>query len=810
MPITERTKRLKERCRYKHVAGGEYVDPNVKAGVERARYITEAHKEHVGKPICIVRAECLKNVLHKMTIHIQEDEILVGANTEHPDYFPMYPELSYFSTVDMVESPYCTEKEEMRAIAEYWRPYTIQRKAEKYFTPEELDIMYSATTVQPPMFVTAFSSIMPNYESVLDDGLEKRLEMIESELANANAKMRQSPWIAKDSLPYLDKIDQWEAMIIADKAVIAWAQRYSRLAKIIAENFEPNEERKQELLEVSDICRQVPAKAPRGLRDAMQAKWFTYLICHSIERYSSGYGQKEDRMLWPFYKRSVIDKTHQPMTRDQAQELFECERLKVSEHGSTKGRQLREFFAGANDLFILTLGGTNPDGTDACTECTDVILDATESIVTTEPSIAFRWNKNGRVETKKRVFNCIKKGFGFPSIKNDELNTEQLMKYFNVPEEQARDWALVLCMSPGVTGRRGTQKTRSEGGSDLYPAKILEIALNQGYDEFFTESQLGPQTPDASEFKSIEDVWEALRQQARFAIDLTIRSKDVGRVMEAKYLCCPFISSIDDGCVEKGMDANELAEIPNPWHNLIGGNIVVVDSIAAIQKLIFEEKKYTMADLLDALKNNWEGREEMRLDFWNAPKFGNDDPYADQIAKRYYDMMADEFTRVRTYSGTFPLPLAQSVAGYIVNGPKTGATPNGRHAGEALDDGGISPYMGCDHGGPTAVLNSVSKIDVSRYKGILLNQRLSPTMMNSEAGFDLWLSYMNTWHSLGIDHVQFNVTSTDDMRAAQHEPEKYTDTIVRVAGYSAKFIDLARYSQDTIIARTEHELGAAK
>ena len=330
MATTERTKRLKARCRYKHVAGGEYVDPAVRAGVERARYVTEAHKENTGKPICIQRARGLENILKKMTVHIQEDELLVGANTEHPNFFPMYPELSYFATIDMVESPYCNNKEEMREIAEYWRPYTIQRKGEFYFTQEELDVMYSATTVQPPMFVTAFSSIMPNYESVLEDGLEKRLEMIEAKIAEGNAEMRKSPWIAKDKLVFMDKIDQWTAMSIAVKAVMAWIQRYARLAKNMAENFESNDKRKEELLEIADICRHVSTKPPRGLRDAMQLKWFTYLLCHSIERYSSGYGQKEDKILWPFYKASVIDKKAQPMTREEAVELFECERLKVS------------------------------------------------------------------------------------------------------------------------------------------------------------------------------------------------------------------------------------------------------------------------------------------------------------------------------------------------------------------------------------------------------------------------------------------------------------------------------------------------
>ena len=516
----------------------------------------------------------------------------------------------------------------MREIAEYWRPYTIQTKGEKYFSEEELDVAYSATIVQPPMFVTAFSSIMPNYESILEDGLEKRIEAVEAKIEEANAQLRESPWVAKDNLPLLNKIDKWRAMVMADKAVMAWAQRYSRLAKIIAENFEDDDRRCDELMEISDICRQVPAKPPRGLRDAMQCKWFTYLICHSIERYASGYGQKEDKILWPYYKMSVIEGSGQPMTREEAQELFECERLKVSEHGSTKGRQLREFFAGANDLFILTIGGLNADGSDGCNDCTDAILDAAASMKTTEPSIGFRWNAKGRTQTKRKVFECIRKGMGFPSIKHDENGINQLMNYFNVPEEKANEWALVLCMSPGITGRRGTQKSRTEGGEDIYPGKLLELALADGYDHFFTDMQLGPKTGDASRFESIDDLWEAFQLQTRYSIDLALRAKDISRTLEATYLPCPFISSLDDGCVEKGMNDTEIAEVPNPWHNMNTGSTCVIDSFAAIQKLVFDEKKYTMEQLVKALQANWEGCEEMRQDFWNAPKFGNDDDYA--------------------------------------------------------------------------------------------------------------------------------------------------------------------------------------
>nr|QWJ88493.1 BssA [uncultured bacterium] len=807
MPITERTARLKARCRWKHTSGGEYVDPDVRAGVERARYLTESYKQTLGEPEVIRRAKGLANILYKTTIHIQEDELIVGHNAENPNYLPLYPELSYFATLDMAESEYCADNKEMREIVEWWKPYSLQSKCEPFFTPEERDVLYSSTTTEPPVFLSAFSNVVVNYESVLEDGLNSRIKMIEERLNKAEEKLRKIPWNAQENLPLLDKIHVWHSMIIACKAVVAWARRYSRLARIMAEHFETDPKRKEELLQISDICWRIPAEPARGLKDAMQGKWFTYLICQAYERYASGYAHKEDKLLWPYYKTSVIDKAFQPMTREEAQELVECERLKVSEHGRPAGRWVREVLPGANDLFILTIGGTNGDGSDGCNDMTDVILDAAESIRTTEPSIGFRWNSKGRSETKKRVFNCIKAGLGYPSIKHDELNVAQLVNKFGVPEEQARSWALVLCMSPGVTGRRGTQKTRTEGGSEVRVIKCLELALGDGFDYSLTNKQIGPHTGDPTRFQSFEELCDALRKQLSYAINLAIRAKDISRTMKARYLQCSFISAIDDGCVEEGADAISLAEIPNPWHNTIG-NICTVNALAALKKLVFDEKKYTMEELLKALRANWEGYEEMRREFWNAPKFGNDDDYADEIARRFYDLTAEVWGEVKTYSGYAPLPLGQSVATYVHMGPRTGATPDGRKQGEVIDDGGISPYMGTDKKGPTAVLKSVSKVDASKHKGLLLNQRLSPQIIKGEKGFEIWLSYMNTWYDLKCDHVQFNVVSTEEMHAAQEEPEKYQDLIVRVAGYSARFVNLTRFGQDTIIARTVQELGS--
>lgn len=814
-PSTERTRRLKENCRWKHTAAGEFVDPGVKAGIERMRLITEAHKKSEGKPNVIRRALMLDNLLRKCTVLLMEDELIVGYHAENPKWVPLYPELSYSQIMDYLNSKYAPEAaDEARAIAEYWKPYSLQAACEPYFTEEELKAAYHPALIESPGFANGFNSIVPPYQTVLEDGLLKRIEMAEKKIEEAMAKLAELPWNA-ERLELLDKIDNWRAMIIADKAVIAWARRHARLCRIVAEHFETDPKRKEELLMIADICHRVPAEPCKGLRDAMQAKWFTYLLCHAMERYASGYAQLEDALLWPYYKASVIDKTFQPMTHAEAVELFECERLKVSSHGAGKSRQYREYFPGSNDLFILTIGGLNRYGEDNCTDCTDAILEAARNVRTAEPSIVFRWHPKCRLKTKRLVFECIRDGLGFPSIKHQAIGTAQLLwlgqfsKNRNgATPEEALEWANVLCMSPGLVGRRKTQKTRSEGGSSIFTDKVLEITLFNGYDWSYYNDQVGLKTGDPRDFKSFEELWEAFRKQFQYFMSLAIRSKDVSRVMEGRLLQMPFVSSIDDGCMEYGMDAHVLSEQPNPWHNPIS-NAVALNSLAAIKKLIYDEKKYTIDQLLEALKSNWEGYEKMRKDFLEAPKWGNDDPYCDAIGKALFeDIISGEMRKIINYSGAPVTPGGQAVGAYLQVGSRMGATPDGRYGGDPAADGGISPYQGTDKKGPTAVLKSVSKVNAATQKAELLNQRLSPSIMRSKHGFKIWLAYMDTWYGLNIDHVQFNVVSTEQMRAAQREPEKHRDLIVRVAGYSARFVDLSKYAQDAIIARTEQDFKA--
>ncbi len=814
-PTTERTKRLKARCRWKHASAGEFIDKEVRAGIERMRLLTEAHKASIGKPEVIRRALGLAHILDNCTLVLQDDELIIGYHAEDPEMFPLYPELAYMAVQDYLMTDYSPQpREEAQEILNYWKPFSIQSKCEPYFAQDDLTRMYQVSTMEGPMFASGYNSIVPPYETVLEDGLLKRIDMAKEKIALAQAEMEKTPWNATRQLSQIPKIDLWKAMIISDEAVINWARRHARLAKIVAETFESNPARKEELLAISEICHRVPAEPCKGLKDAFQAKWFTFLICHAIDRYASGFAQKEDELLEPYYNMSVTDKSFQPMTHKDVVELVECERLKISEHGAGKSRAYREIFPGSNDLFILTLGGTKPGYVDACSDMTDAILEATRNIRTTEPSLVFRWDPVGRASTKRLVFECIRDGLGYPSIMHNRIGVDQL-KYYSkfslnqngVTDDEAHRWANVLCMSPGVCGRRKTQKTRSEGGGAIFPAKLLEITLNDGYDWSYANMQLGPKTGKATDFKTFEELVEAFRKQYAYVLSLVIRAKDVMRHFEAQVMQMPFVSSIDDGCMELGIDSVELSEQPNGWHNPIT-TIVAANSLVAIKKLIYEEQKYTMQQLCDALQANWEGFEAMRKDFLNAPKWGNDDPYADPVVVDFYEnLIGAEMAKITNFSGGPVLPVCQAVGLYMEVGSRTGPTPDGRFGGEAADDGGISPYMGTDKKGPTAVLKSVSKVQKNQ-KSNLLNQRLSVPIMRSVHGFDIWKSYMDSWEALHISHVQFNCVSTAEMLAAQREPEKHQDLIVRVSGFSARFVDIPTYGQNTIIARNEQTFGS--
>jgi len=337
---------------------------------------------------------------------------------------------------------------------------------------------------------------------------------------------------------------------------------------------------------------------------------------------------------------------------------------------------------------------------------------------------------------------------------------------------------------------------------------MIEYTLHNGYD-LVENMQMGKQTGDPREFKDFEEFFSAWVDQMQYLLNITTRTTVYGRFQDAECYAKPFISAMYERAVETGTEATEPTngERGNSW--ITGLNWTEnVDSLAAIKWFIYDHKKYTMDELLTALKANWEGYEEMRLDFINnAPKWGNDDDYVDNIMVRCLRAVADHSHNMLDATGNPYALLPENASANIHYGNINHALPNGRRLGDALYDGGISPGAGLDKKGPTAILKSSAKIDHYRdAHGMLLNQRLSPTQLAGEKGYQLWKAYMKTWADLEQDHVQFNMVDDSTLRAAQKNPEEYQEVIVRVAGYSAHFVDVSRKTQDNIIQRTVQSL----
>jgi formate C-acetyltransferase/benzylsuccinate synthase len=405
-------------------------------------------------------------------------------------------------------------------------------------------------------------------------------------------------------------------------------------------------------------------------------------------------------------------------------------------------------------------------------------------------------------EVMREIFECIRHGLGYPSMRNDPILIANGMHWHGHPLEEMRTWVHQACMSPCPTTKHGAQPMRMAAATGNM-AKVVEYVLTNGYDPV-VNMQMGPKTGDPRKFTDFEQVFKAWVAQLEWLMDLLVRVVNVGRYKQDVLMPRPFLSGISERSVESGLDVvRPEGERGNSWITAFTW-VENADSLAAIKKLVFDDKKYTVAQLIDALQANWEGYEEMRLDFVNrAPKWGNDDDYVDDIMLRCLREAARHSKEIRDPCGnTWPI-LPENVSGNIHYANIVGALPNGRRRGDALYDGGISPGPGLDKKGPTAVLKSCGKIDhIADGRAFLLNQRLSPTQLKGEKGYQLWRAYMRTWADLGLDHIQFNMVSDETLRAAQKDPEKYQEVIVRVAGYSAHFVDISRKTQDNIIQRT--------
>ncbi|MBN1574052.1 MAG: hypothetical protein JW984_12725 [Deltaproteobacteria bacterium] len=760
--------------------------PGITLDIQRSRLLTESYRETEDEPMVMRRAKGLYNILSKMDIYIQDWERIVGNNVSTPEglYFPI--DMNWRSVKRVVSGKEGegllddAGREELGELVDYWRGRSMSDIQQNTFTGDELKYWrYEGTFMW-----THWSELgIPNYEKIFRVGLKGIIEEARNRLDELD---RIVP------LDYVDQKEFLQAVIISLNAVIKFAHRYAELAvELLLKAKDPEDRRRLEKIQKS--CLWVPENPPRNLVEALQSFFFIHVVRY-IEYSTLGIGIRFDKIFGPYYERELKEGA---ITREEGLKLLQFLWVKFHELGLVYSPMLTAVYGGVASLQAITLGGVDENGDDVTNEMTYLVLDTAESMKTLEPSIALRYHDGTPDKLLSKTIDVIRTGIGYPSLFNDKSILPTLTGW-DVPERDARDYAITGCVYLELPGKNIAR--RAYGGILL--TKCLWWALHMGKNPD-TGEQWGAPTPDPRSFKSADDLMDAYLEQVRFFFGKLNKIENTCRNLYEKYLPRPFYSALLDGCIEKGMDSRKWA-YPSSVHDIciIMGPTNTADSITAIKKVVFEDKKVTMDGLIRAMDKNWEGYEEIRQLMLNAPKYGNDDDYADEIAVRVHH----ETARVMAeFTDRFGNPCrgdgsaVSATYGVAINTP---ATPDGRRDGEAFSDATLSPIQGRDRKGPTAVLKSASKIDTTKTYNHLLNQKFPPSALEGEMK-EVFKSYIRTWGELGVSHVQFNVVDKETLLDAQENPGKYQDLIVRVAGYSAYFVDLSRGLQDSIISRTQ-------
>lgn len=763
--------------------------------VERAQLITKSYQQTEAEPIYIRRARALEKILAEMTIYIQDEELIVGNQTTRPRSSPVCPEFSckwLEAELDRLEKRSGDvfliseeKKEALRELFPYWEGKTTNERAAALMTQEAKDAQAAGVFTVGNYFFNGVGHISVDYAKVLRVGLNGIIAEAEAEIAKLDVT---------DPVQ-LKKMHFLQAVIIANRAVIRFAERFAEEAqRLLAKEKDP--QRQAELLEISRICRKVPAKPAGTFWEALQSFWFVQLV---IQLESNGHSispMRFDQYMQPYFRAS-IDRGE--MTVEQGQELLDLLWIKFTEINKVRDEGSTKAFGGYPMFQNLIVGGQTRDGRDATNELSYMCLQATANTQLYQPSISIRVHEGTPDELYMKAIAVSGLGLGMPAYYNDRYIIPALLSR-GLTREDARDYGIIGCVEPQVGGK-------TEGWHDaafFNMAKVLELALNDGVDPA-TGKQLGPQTGDLTTFKTFEDVVTAYRKQMEYFVRLLVISDNAVDIAHGERAPLPFLSSLAEDCIVKGKSLQEGGAHYNYTGPQGVGVANVGDSLTAVKKLVFEDKAVTLADLKEALRTNFEGREDLRQMLVNrAPKYGNDDDYADELAREGALIYCKEVEKYTNPRGGHFQPGLYPVSANVPLGATVGATPDGRKAGTPLADG-VSPVSGRDTAGPTAAVQSVAKLDhVIASNGTLLNQKFHPSAMQDEQGQRNLKAVTETLFTAGGLHVQYNVVSRDMLLDAQKNPDKYRSLVVRVAGYSAFFTALDKALQDDIIARTEH------
>ena len=763
---------------------------------ERAQLITEFYREHASPTIspAMKRALAFKHLLKHKTVCINEGELIVGERGPAPKSTPTYPEITTHSLQDLdilnsrPKIPFRVDPETRRIYEEeiipFWRGRTIR---EKIFAAMDAAWM---DAYEAGIFTEFMEQRAPGH-TVLDDKIYKKgLEDFKEDIGRTIAGLD----FGADPEAFA-KREELEAMAVAADGLILFAERHGEKARELAAT-ETDPQRKRELERIAEVCFRVPRYAPRDFYEALQSYWFVHLgVISELNTWDSFNPGRLDLHLYPFYKKGLEEGT---LTEESARELLQAFWIKFNNQPAPPKVGVTAEESGTyTDFCLINLGGVKKDGRDAVNELSFLILDVVEEMRLLQPSSMVQISKKTPDSFLRRALHIVKTGFGQPSIFNTDAIIQEMIRQGKSLED-ARLGGASGCVEAGIFGKENYNLT---GYFNL--TKVLEVTLNNGLDPR-TGKTIGLETGDPRALASYEDLLAAFRRQVRHFIDIKIRGNSIIERIYAEYMPAPFLSLLIDDCIARGRDYHDGGARYNTSYIQGVGIGTTTDALTAIKDNVFDRKAVTMAQLLDAVKSDFSGKETLRQRLLNkTPKYGNDDDYADEVMISIFELYYDAVNgRPNTRGGTYRINLLPTTV-HVYFGKVTGATPDGRKAHEPLSEG-VSPVQGSDRHGPTAVIKSVSKMDHLRTGGTLLNQKFTPQLLSTEEGIGKLAHLVRSYFKLDGHHIQFNVVTAETLREAQKHPEKYRDLIVRVAGYSDYFVDIGRDLQDEIIRRTEH------
>lgn len=788
-PINERIARLRE----------ESVRAEVRVCAERARLITEFYRSGKadGLPIPIQRALAFKYLMERVSLPVEEGQLIVGLRGTGPKMVPTYPEICVHSLEDLEvldsreSMPYRVDEETKRLYAEaiipFWREKSMRDRIFSHL-PKEWIEAYEAG-----VWTEFMEQRAPGHTAGGERIFKMGLLDVKEEIAQVMESLDPS------DPGYYEKLAELKAMDIATDALLIYASRYAqKLDEMAAEEKDP--QRKKELLEMAEICRWVPARAPRTFWEALQHYWFIHVgVTYETNPWDSFSPGRIDQHLYPFYKRDLEEGR---LTRDRAKELLQAFWLKFNNQPAVPkvGVTAEESFT-YNDFSKLNLGGLRADGSDGVNELSYLILEVLEEMRTLQPNTAVLISNKTPDRFLLRALEVVAPGFGEPPLFNFDGVVVKMLRQGKTLED-ARAAGVSGCVESGAFGKECYILT-----GYLNLPKILEIALHNGVDPR-TGKKIGIETGDPREFRTFEELWQAFLRQLEYFVTVKMKGNDIIEALYAHHLPVPFLSLWIEDCVKNARDYNAGGARYNTQYLQIVGLGTLTNALSALKFHVFERRTFTMEEVLNALAADFSGPYEITRQILlnKSPRYGEDDDYADSIAKA----IVDEVVRIVESFPSTPIRKASRrvyflpTTVHVYFGKVTGATPDGRKAGTPVSEG-VSPVQGTDRKGIAAVFRSVAKCDWDKTGGALLNQKLTPDLLADEENLKKLAQLIRVFFNLGGHHVQFNVVSAALLREAQRRPQDFQDLMVRVAGYSDYFVNLPRGLQEEIIARTEHK-----